>query len=143
MQNWVNEGVPENKLVMGLAFFGRSFTLKDPALNEPGDPENGTGIPGEVSNSPGNLFYVEICGRLQQGWTRVYDNETKTPYAYSENHLVGYDDTESVLHKTEVVKLKGYAGAMIWSIDQDDAKNLCGGGAYPMTTAVVRGLSDA
>ena len=141
MKNWADEGVPKSKLVMGLAFFGRSFMLSDTARHKPGDPSAGTGKPGEASESPGNLYYVEICERLKRGWTRVYDDETKTPYAYKGNEWVGYDDTESIRHKTELINHEGYAGAMIWQVDQDDANDLCGDGVYPMTEAVAEGLS--
>jgi hypothetical protein len=45
------------------------------------------------------LAYYEICQKLQQGWTRVWNEEQKVPYAYSGKEWVGYEDVESLKHK--------------------------------------------
>jgi chitinase len=36
-QLWVNEGCSADKLIIGTAFYGRSFALSDPKMNKLGD----------------------------------------------------------------------------------------------------------
>ena len=50
----------------------------------------------QFTREPGFLAYYEICKNLQQGWTRVWDDEQKVPYAYSSTEWVGYEDEESL-----------------------------------------------
>lgn len=46
-----------------------------------------------------NFNTYQICENLKSGWSRVWDDEQKTPYAYRGNQWVGYDDVESVAIK--------------------------------------------
>ena len=46
---WLKNGMPKEKINMGLAFFGRSFKLVNPENNHVGAPATGTGISGPVS----------------------------------------------------------------------------------------------
>ena len=41
----------------------------------------------------------KVCEKLSKGWVRVWDEESKVPYAYYENQWVGYDDVESLKEK--------------------------------------------
>ncbi len=45
---WLNNGLPKEKLVLGLATYGRVFKLKDPNQYAPGALNNGTGATGKV-----------------------------------------------------------------------------------------------
>ncbi|XP_003747412.1 acidic mammalian chitinase [Galendromus occidentalis] len=140
MQNWLDAGAPREKLIMGLAFYGRSFKLADPSNKLQGALSGGSGTSGPVSQQDGTLFYFEICKKLREGWTRVFDDDTKTPRAFSGDQWVGYDDTEGIRHKIELLDRKKYAGVMIWAIDLDDASNSCGKGNYPLATATFEAL---
>ncbi|XP_022673141.1 endochitinase-like [Varroa destructor] len=142
MKNWADAGCPKSKLIMGFAFYGKSFTLNNWAQNKPGDHSAGPGNPGPVSQQSGTLFYYEICKNLKEGWTRVWDNASKTPYAYKQNQWVGYEDAESIGYKTKLIQKEGYGGAMVWAIGLDDHANVCGGGHNPLAKAVVNGLQS-
>lgn len=124
----MNEGCSKDKLVVGTAFYGRTYYLSDPNMNKLGDyidkQKNG-GDPGEYTNARGFMGYYEICLRLKnetQKWNRAYDELGKVPYMYLDKNWVGYEDQDSLKIKMEWLKTQGYAGAMNWAIDMDDFK---------------------
>jgi chitinase len=94
---WLNNGLPKEKLILGLATYGRVFKLADPSQNTPGSLNNGTGSVGKFTREAGFLSYYEICDKLtNSGWTRVWSDEQSVPYAHGQNEWVGYDDVESL-----------------------------------------------
>ena len=44
------------------------------------------------------------------------------PYAHKGNQWVGFDDERSIRNKMDWIKVQGFAGAMVWSVDMDDFK---------------------
>lgn len=140
MQAWARAGAPKNKLVMGFAFYGKSFTLSNPSNTGLGAPAT-VGQAGEFSKEGGSLYYYEVCDRIKnRGWRRVFDDNTKSPYAFGGNQWVGYEDVEGIKHKTDLINKEGYAGAMVWAIELDDQTGVCGGGKFPLANAVSKGL---
>ncbi|XP_067000055.1 endochitinase [Anabrus simplex] len=127
LQGWKDKGCPADRLVVGVPFYGHSFTLRDANQHGLQAPITGKGSPGPVTKTPGILAYYEICRDIQQeGWIRQQDTEGRVPYAYKGNQWVGYDDPTSLTTKMNFIKQKGYGGAMVWSIDMDDFVGVCG-----------------
>lgn len=60
MNRWVEAGAPREKLVLGIAASGRTFTLQDNSTNGVGAPAIGPGIQGEFTLVPGVLSYYEV-----------------------------------------------------------------------------------
>ena len=59
MSQWyVDQGAPRDKIVMGWAANGKSFTLADPDNRGMGAPITGRGIGEAAAN--GTLFYYEV-----------------------------------------------------------------------------------
>lgn len=140
MKAWAAAGAPKNKLIMGIAFYGKSFTLQSQSNNGIGASAS-VGQAGEISGDGGTLFYHEICDRIKKrGWKRVFESNIKSPYAYGGSQWVGYEDPEGIKHKTELINKEGYGGAMAWAIAGDDQSGVCGGGKFPLATALVKGL---
>jgi hypothetical protein len=61
MEQLVRLGAPRHKLLVGIPFYGQSFTLGSKTNTEPGAPSSGPGRPGKYTNQPGMLAYYEIC----------------------------------------------------------------------------------
>ena len=102
---WHSLGCPLDKLVLGLATYARTFLMSSAAQYQPGDPYLGTaGPPGPYSATAGFLAYYEVCELLDSGgWTRVWMNDSKVPYAYGQRDgqwtWMTYDDLQSINYK--------------------------------------------
>lgn len=89
---WLSEGAPSEKIVLGVPFYGRSFTLADPQSNGVGAPSS-QGTAGPYTKEGGMLGYNEICEKLkQENWDVRFDEERRVPYAVNENQWVSFDD---------------------------------------------------
>jgi len=88
------KGIPKEKLLIGVPFYGRTFTLKDPKIHGIGAPITGEGAK-MPSGEDGNANYWEICVNVKtHGWVKVLADAKQghDPYAYHQNQWVGYDD---------------------------------------------------
>jgi chitinase len=85
--NFWSTKVIKSKLLMGVPFYGVSFTLEDPN-------QHGIGAPVTASS---DLTYLQICTNVEDnGWTKEYI-DPDGPIAYEGNQWVGYDDANSIM----------------------------------------------
>jgi chitinase len=93
----IDSGVPLNKIVMGIPFYGHGV--------------------GEI---PDFIDYKNIIKleKFQKHW----DNVAKVPYLTDSVGLFVccYEDPESIKYKCEYILLKGLRGAMYWEYSADD-----------------------
>ncbi|XP_033321130.2 acidic mammalian chitinase [Megalopta genalis] len=124
---WLSQGAPANKIIVGVPFFGMTFTLKNSKDHGVHAPTSGPGIKGPYTNDKGNIGYNEMCVDLKKGgWTVVWDRKEDVPYAYKGNQWVSYDDPRSIKQKAAYAKHHNLGGVMIWSVDTDDFHGNCG-----------------
>lgn len=134
---WLDKGVPSEKLIVGIPFFGTAFTLTNPDENGPGSVSPGAGKPGPYTERAGYLGFNEICPKK---WPTNYNDSAVAIYAYRGDQWVSYDDPKTISEKTEFIQQKNLGGAMIWTLENDDFKGSCGQGNYPLLKAVNNGL---
>lgn len=119
---WRN-GVDPANVVMGFAFYGRSFTLSSPSCSSPGSgcTFSTSGLPGSCTNTGGILSYSEIKSRNNSlSTTTKYDASSTVKYnVYDGNQWISYDDEQSFFDKKKFLSGRCLSGLMIWAIDQD------------------------
>ena len=106
----IDAGIPSEKLVLGVAFYGRYWTEVRPESNglyqfAPGS-DRGTYRFDELRDD-----YIN-----RNGFTRFWDHEAKAPYLWNPDiqKLISYDDEDSIRYKSHYIKARGLGGAMFW-----------------------------
>ncbi|XP_054836397.1 chitotriosidase-1-like [Eublepharis macularius] len=135
-----SKGVPNEKIMMGIPTYGRTFTLSSRQTGV-GAPVSGTGTPGPFTKEHGIMSYYEICV-FNNGAKKEQIEEQAVPYSYKGNQWVGYEDVISVRAKVQYMKENNLGGIMIWSLDSDDfSGSHCHQGKYPLVGAVKEELN--
>jgi len=132
---WLELGADKKKLVMGVPFYGRAWSLESQTKVKLHDVAKGMSPAGFISGEEGVLGYNEICQMEQKNpgdWVNLYDPYYNAPYAYNKEIWVGFDNIDSLSCKLAFLKKMGLSGGMVWSLETDDFKNRCGGGKYPL-----------
>lgn len=130
-QGWVDysygyynstRGVPKEKLLIGVPFYGQVF--------------NASSYFG-ASTGAVQSTYSNIMPKLAQGWTRYWDSIGRVPYLINSagTQVISYDDSQSVAEKCAYVNAKGSGGVIIWAIGQDQYQ-----GATPLLETVGTAL---
>jgi GH18 family chitinase len=133
---YMNFGVPADKIVLGLATYGRSFANVDKGATDV--PSKGSGPGLRCTQAEGMAAYFEVMeliksGKYEGGW----DEKSSTPYAYdpAAKVWITYDDEKSITKKVEFIKEKNLGGAMFWSLDTDDYEK-----GYPLVSIAKKVL---
>jgi chitinase len=104
--------VPQNKLLLGIPFFGLSF--------------NTAGLYKPFTGSVPDLSFADAMDTLKSGsWNYIWDTVSSVPYLQNNSHtgLITFDDTMSVRLKTDYSFSKNLGGVMVWALDQDMIDN--------------------
>ncbi len=126
LRNYIDHGVPANKLVLGIPTYGRSFggvsglTSTD---HGPGKPFTEAGKPGTGTKTPGFLAYFEIADmNATKELTFGTDSTTSTAYSYNlqTREWVSYDTPDTVTLKAQKAKENKLLGIMFWAVDDDE-----------------------
>jgi chitinase len=120
-------GIPPQKLVLGVAFYGRRFAGVAPLHD---------GV-----NQPYERFeaahpYSELVQKFidRNGFVREWDAQAQAPFLWNAQTraFITYDDPQSIAIKAEYVRKHRLGGVMFWELSQDSDCDLL--------DAVVTGL---
>jgi len=110
VQHYLQKGVPRDKIVAGLASYGRQF--------------NSGEVCGLVTESSGNgaaVPYHEAVNRMENGWSREWDSTSSAVYLLNSDstRIVTFDDTTTFRLKSEYIIENSLRGAMVWALGYD------------------------
>lgn len=118
---WRNHINPE-RVVLGLGFYGRSFTMKDPKCLTAGCPFLDGGHKGKCTDTEGILSGREINELVKGGGVKVSsDKEAAVKMVTWDNdQWVSWDDKETLKLKLDFANKRCLGGTMVWAVDLDD-----------------------
>ncbi|KPP98320.1 MAG: chitinase [Bacteroidetes bacterium HLUCCA01] len=110
VQHYRQKGLPRNKIVVGLASYGRQF--------------NAGVLCGVVSSTTGNgaaVPYHEAMRRIDNGWTREWDPVSQGVYLLNPDstRIVTFDDSTTFRLKADYIVDNELRGAMVWALGYD------------------------
>lgn len=126
IKNYLQYGVPADKIVLGMPTYGHSYggvSSLSTTNNGPGLPFIGGGAPGPSTGQAGVLAYYEVMDMLAQNTlTSEVDAKTNTVYGYniSTQTWVSFDDPDTIRAKVNFAQSQGLLGWMFWAIDMDE-----------------------
>lgn len=113
---WLNTGLPADKLVVGIPFYGYSYRVS--------------------KNTDKGLYQTHTEGRAldydvikkdclsKPEYTKNFHEESLVPWLYNGRTFISYDDSHSIALKADYIKEKNLGGAMIWELSQDSEGDL-------------------
>ncbi len=107
-------GIPADKLVLGVAFYGRGFSGVDPANN---------GLNQPYRKYETEHPYADLADKWidRNGFYRYWDERAQAPYLWNDQTrvFITYDDPQSIRAKAEFVRVNRLGGMMFWELSQD------------------------
>ena len=126
MQNYLARGVPANKLLLGIPFYGRA--VQGVANVTGGLFQNFTGTPmgtwdDGATGATGMFAYADIATHYlnQPGMNAYRDDDAGGPWLHapSTGFFLSYDDPISLALKKQYVLANDLGGVMIWEMSSD------------------------
>lgn len=109
-------GVPQEKIVIGGAFYGhrKAFTT---VLD---------GIVGSPTTTSGTLDYTTIKNTIltDPSYEYYFDEEAQAPYLSNGIYFISYDDPTSLTLKAQYAKSNSFGGMMFWELGSDKSGEL-------------------
>jgi chitinase len=116
---YIAAGVPSEKLVMGIGFYGKGWIMVS---------NDNNGLYGRTQQPMrgGGFTYLKDSVINKNGFVRYWDDKAKAPYLFNSEKkiFITYDDEESVRNKCDYVKRHHLAGVMFWEYNSDKKKYL-------------------
>lgn len=133
VQAYRNAGVPADKLVVGVPFYGRGWASVAPQGN--GLYQSFSGAP-QGTWEAGVFDYHDLAANYVPTYTRYWHDEARVPWLYNAatGVMISYEDPESIAHKTTYIRNENLGGVMFWELSGDTSGN-------DLLHAIVDGLS--
>jgi GH18 family chitinase len=116
----LKQGVDSNKLVVGVAMYGRGWSGVDNYTNN--NPFSGTAVaPVKGTWESGVVDYKDITNKYPAEM-HYYDEIAAAAYVFNDKtgDLISYDSAKSVLAKGKYVREKNLGGLFAWELDADN-----------------------
>ncbi|MDR0181549.1 glycoside hydrolase family 18 protein [Lysobacter arvi] len=112
---YLRHGVPADKLVLGVPFYGRGFRVKS-AQN------HGLYQPYTEPYAAGDWREIESKLLKDPKWTQHWHDVAQTPYLFNaaERVFVSYEDPKSIALRSQLAKARGLRGVFMWELTGDD-----------------------
>lgn len=117
VEEHIEFGVPAEKIVLGVPFYGRMWKAVNPA-------ENGLFQTGKFEMG---LPYHQVAALASMNkFMRHWDEKAQAPYLFSleDSTWITYEDAISLKLKANYIHDKNLAGAMFWELSEDNTKTL-------------------
>ncbi len=112
-------GVPAEKLVMGVAFYGHAMQMRTADAN-------GLNQKAVKAVRVGGYSFIHDSLVNKRGYTRYWDSAAQAPWLFNADRkiFITYDDEASIKAKCDYVKQHGLGGAMFWEYFEDKKEYL-------------------
>ena len=114
VEEHVNAGIPIEKLVLGVPFYGRWWNGTTPENN---------GLYQMASGKTGGYSYKNIVDSIvSKNFISYWDESAKAPYIWREKDslFLTYESPKSMQYKIDYVKEKNMGGIMFWQFNGDN-----------------------
>ncbi len=132
VKKFLAEGVPAEKIVIGLPFYSRGWNNVSGGLDFDGDGvgdgmfgTGGSSLSGKWGVGGQSPYFAVKALEGSAGWVKYRDEVSKACWLYNRGsgELYTYDDQLTIKTKCDYINELGLGGAMYWELDGDDWKN--------------------
>nr|CAD7457549.1 unnamed protein product [Timema tahoe] len=96
---WMKKGASREKIIVGIPFYGRSFSLVNASMSWPSAPVKGFGLEGKYTQEQGFLAYFEVLELMEDNHWRKETDDVGSPYIVKGDQWIGYDNPDSIATK--------------------------------------------
>ncbi|MEN6683045.1 glycoside hydrolase family 18 protein [Stenotrophomonas pavanii] len=117
VQYYREHGVPADKLVLGVPFYGRGFKVT-------GDAPDGLYQPYSAPADAGDWRVIKARYLDQPGWTKHWQPQAQSPWLYNAGQkiFISYEDPRSIGLRARFAREQGLAGVFMWELTGDDGQ---------------------
>ena len=123
VETYLARGVPAEKLVMGVPFYGRGWNTDGTANAGLFQTGKGTSL---GTWEAASFDYTDLVQNYLPTMNRYWDDEAQVPYLFDPQRslFISYDDPQSIAIKAEYINDLGLGGAMFWELSGDRDEEL-------------------
>ena len=116
IENYIKYGAPKEKLLLGIPFYGRSWSKIPPENHGLGQPTGGLG-PGTIEG--GILDYSDIVRRFEPVMRKYFHPQAQSVWLYDDGTFITYESTETAAEKAMYVISNDLGGIVFWELSCD------------------------
>ena len=114
INRYINAGIPPEKIIMGVPFYGRRWegvTKKNNGLYQP------------AATAGLSISYRNIRNQCtnDKGYVSIWDDSAQAPYLWNQRDgiFISYENEQSLRYKVDYIKQKNLNGIMFWEYTSD------------------------